>query len=98
MESKCLWGQKRQKAWARMVGEAVAESMFRDFQDVTNQGTAFTWERFPRMIQRLARAQAAVQFPGRVSGLMLDFAGRCALRKAQTLVKGHGTALPLCDR
>lgn len=61
---------KQQEQIDTLAGNIVNE-MFKTFQDASNRGDAFTWEKFPEMMRKLASAYAPMTFY-KISGKRLE--------------------------
>ena len=59
----------RNELHAEKIGQAVAQGMFTDMLDVTNQGYSFTWEKFPEIFSGIVETQVFMGFKDTVKNL-----------------------------
>lgn len=71
---------------------AFVSNMFADLQDPAMRGVNFTWERFPSMVARIARAQVftCVSMTKKTKTEIEDKAAEYAKEIAETLIKRAG--------
>lgn len=84
---RCRWHHKKRASHAVHLGELIVKDMFEMFNQPGNRGAKFTWDDFPDMMKRLARAQAPVEFPGIVEDRYYDLTAQTAYDRAVELIR-----------
>lgn len=79
----CKLSKKAQRAVARSVGRAYADSVVRDWHELRE---FLTPERAPAYARRHAEINAFMYYPGAVSCLLHSFSGRIAERLVRRAV------------
>lgn len=58
----------RNELHAEKIGQAVAQNMFKLMLEPNNQGTSFTWDKFPEIFSGIAETQVFLGFKDGVKG------------------------------
>ena len=82
---RCRWHHKKRAAHAIRLGGLYAQDFFETFSE--HPGPNFTWQGFPSLVKRLARATAPLEFPGTVEDRYYDLTAETAYDRAVELIR-----------